>query len=424
MISFSVQSFGCRVNQAESFAWVNEFQRCGFRFHRDHTQSDVILVNTCTVTQRADSDVRMFIRKIQRMNPKARLVLTGCFTERAREELASTPQIWQIIPNQEKENLCQKLFPDSVPDDESSVVPYRSRAMVKIQDGCDYGCRFCVVPRVRGRSKSFSQEGIVKEVQDYVARGFQEIVLTGVHLCLYGRDLKPRRTLLDLLDALENIPGLKQIRVSSLDPRLLTEDLLTRLASSSLVCPHFHLSLQSGSDRVLSSMGREIKTDAYQRILNVLHGKLPMASLGADIMVGFPGERDEDFKCTLEFLASSSLTYLHVFSYSPRPGTPAADLPQLEDRVKFERASLLRKLSQDKNLCFRRLFLGKECEGIVIRKERHGAHILTSNYIDVDVPFSSSDERQAVTVRITEVSQDKTSGEIIKCGVVPCRPSA
>jgi len=424
MISFSVQSFGCRVNQAESFAWVSEFQRRGFRFHRDYTQSDVILVNTCTVTHRADSDVRVFIRKIQRTNPKARLVLTGCFTERAREELVSIPQIWQIIPNQEKDDLCQRLFPDSVPDSESSVTPYRSRALVKIQDGCDFGCRFCVVPSVRGRSKSFPKEAIVKEVQDHVARGFQEVVLTGVHLCLYGRDLKPRLTLLELLDELENVPGLKQIRVSSLDPRLLTEDLLNHLTSSSRVCPHFHLSLQSGSDRVLRSMGREIQTDAYQRILGVLHGKSPMAALGADILVGFPGERDEDFECTHEFLASSSLTYLHVFVYSPRPGTPAANWPQVADGVKFERASLLRKLSQDKNMHFRQLLLGKECEGIVIKKERHGARILTSNYIDVDVPFSPSDEREAVTVRISEVSLDKTSGEVIKHGVVPCRPSA
>jgi threonylcarbamoyladenosine tRNA methylthiotransferase MtaB len=170
-------------------------------------------------------------------------------------------------------------------------------------------------------------------------------------------------------------------------------------------------------------MGREIHTDIYQKILSILHGKLPMAALGADILVGFPGESEEDFKCTLEFLASSSLTYLHVFSYSPRPGTPAADWPQLEDRVKFERASVLRELSQDKNMHFRQLQIGKECQGIVIKKKRHGAHILTSNYIDVDVPLSPFDEREAVTVRITEVSQDKTSGEIITHGVVPCRPS-
>jgi threonylcarbamoyladenosine tRNA methylthiotransferase MtaB len=159
-------------------------------------------------------------------------------------------------------------------------------------------------------------------------------------------------------------------------------------------------------------MGREIGTEAYMRILDTMHDKLPMAALGADILVGFPGESDEDFERTHDFLASSPLTYLHIFAYSPRPGTPAADWTQVKDRIKFDRASLLRRLSQQNNTRFRRLFLGKECQGIVIKKECSGAHILTSNYIDVDVPSSPAEEREVVTVRITEVSQDKTSGRI------------
>lgn len=413
MISFSVQSFGCRVNQAESFSWVNDFQRRGFHFQADHSRSDVILVNTCTVTKRADSDVRMFIRKIRRTNPKARLVLTGCYAERAGKELESSSQVWKVVPNQEKENLCRSLFPDAIPGFDGSVTPYRSRALVKIQDGCDYDCRFCVVPSVRGPSKSYSREEIVNQVQDHVAHGFREIVLTGVHLCLYGRDLKPRQTLLGLLEALETIRGLKQIRVSSLDPRLVTDELLDHLTSSSLVCPHFHLSLQSGSDRLLRSMGRGTGIETYERIMDRLHANLPMAALGADILVGFPGESDEDFELTQDFLASSPLTYLHVFAYSPRPGTPAAGWAQVKDRAKFERASLLRRLSKDKNMRFRRLFLGKECEGVVIKRESPAALILTSNYIDVDVPFSPAEEREVVTVRITQVSKDKTSGRIV-----------
>lgn len=424
MTSFSVQSFGCRVNQAESFAWVNEFQKRGFLFRNDHSQSDIILVNTCTVTQRADSDVKTFIRKIQRTNPKARLVLTGCYTERMGNELESIRKVWKIVSNQEKEDLCQKLFPDSVPGFAGSVTPYRSRALVKIQDGCDYGCSFCVVPSVRGPSKSISRDGIVKQVHDYMAQGFREVVLTGVHLCLYGQDLKPQQTLLELIEELENVQGLKQIRLSSLDPRLLADDLLDHITSSSLVCPHFHLSLQSGSDSLLRSMGREIGTEDYNRILGMLRDESPMAALGADILVGFPGESDEDFERTHEFLASSPLNYLHVFVYSPRPGTPAAGWAQLKDRAKFERASLLRKLSQQKNMSFRQLFLGKECEGIVIKKECHGAHILTSNYIDVDAPLCLAKEREVVTVRITGVSQSKTSGEVKKQGEVLCRPTA
>jgi len=424
MTSFSVQSFGCRVNQAETFVWVSEFQKRGLRFCRDHAHSDIILVNTCTVTQRADSDVKTFIRKIHRTNPTARLVLTGCFTERAGEELASSPQIWKIIPNADKEELCQKLFPGFEPDFARPVNSFRSRALVKIQDGCDFRCRFCVVPSVRGRSRSSPQEEIIRQVQSYTAQGFREIVLTGVHLCLYGRDLKPRTTLLGLLERLENVSGLEQIRLSSLDPRLLTDDLVGHLTSSSRICPHFHLSLQSGSDPVLHAMGREIRTGAYRQIIEFLRERLPVSAIGADILVGFPGESDEDFARTQEFLSSSSLTYLHVFSYSPRPGTPAADWPQVEDRIKYARASLMRKLSRGKNLWFRQMLLGQKCEGIVIKKDDAGARILTSNYIDVDVPLCPFDEREAVHVRITEVDQDKTCGDVVEDGAPACRFAA
>jgi threonylcarbamoyladenosine tRNA methylthiotransferase MtaB len=266
---------------------------------------------------------------------------------------------------------------------------------------------------VRGQSKSHSREEIVNRVEDYVAQGFREIVLTGVNLCLYGRDLEPAPTLLELLEELEAIQGLKQIRLSSLDPRLVTDDLLRHLISSPRICPHFHLSLQSGSDRLLRSMGREIETESFKRILDTLHEGLPMAALGADILVGFPGESDADFERTHSFLTSSPLTYLHVFAYSSRPGTPAAKMVQVKDSVRSERASLLRNLSRDKNMRFRRLFLGTECQGIVIKKGSSGTHILTSNYIDVDVPFSPAEEREVVMVRISEVSPNRTSGQIV-----------
>ena len=332
MTSFSIQSFGCRVNQAEAFVWADELQKKGYRYEKNHTKSDVILVNTCTVTSKADSDVRGFLRRINRINPSARLVLTGCYVERSSEEFVSNPQIWRIIPNSEKGNLSQILTPVAQPEEGISLQPFRSRALVKIQDGCDLRCTFCVVPSVRGHSISLGSNTIITQVREYLHQGFEEIVLTGVHLCLYGKDVDQSLSLVDLLQDLETIEGLGRIRLSSLDPRFLSEDMLEFFTTSQKICPHFHLSLQSGCDRILCRMGRKISVTDYQRVLNFFRHRVPHAALGADILVGFPEESASDFEKTQKFLEDSPLTYFHVFTYSPRPGTQASTLPHVRHR--------------------------------------------------------------------------------------------
>ncbi len=414
MISFSIQSFGCRVNQAEAFSWAYELQKHGLGYTEDFFRSDIVLVNTCTLTSRADRDVRHFINRVRRLNPDGRLIVTGCFAERYREELEGNPNIWQVFLNEEKDHLSERIVSSLGAQNWNGNRPYRSRALVKIQDGCDFRCSFCVIPNVRGKSSSLPQEKVLSRVREFSQQGFMEIVLTGIHICSYGLDQNPESTLLDLLQDMERVDGIGRLRLSSLDPRFLDLALLDYLTSSKKICPHFHLSLQHGSDEILHRMGRKIRIRDYQRILGFLRQKRPFAALGADIIVGFPGESDEDFEKMLRFLQQSSLTYFHVFSYSPRPGTEAAQWEQLDEKVKKERASKLRDLSRKKNLIFRLSLMGRACEGVVIKRENGGAQILTSNYTKVHLPSCSSDEKDEVRIRITEVSENLTKGKILR----------
>jgi threonylcarbamoyladenosine tRNA methylthiotransferase MtaB len=284
---------------------------------------------------------------------------------------------------------------------------------LKIQDGCSFQCTFCIIPKVRGKSISLPQEEILSQGRKFIDQGFKEIVLTGIHLCSYGHDLNPKSSFLELLQAIEGLKGLRKIRLSSLDPRFLSAPLLDHLVSSRKICPHFHLSLQHGSDDILRRMGRRIKVADFRRILTYLRENLALASLGADIIVGFPGEQEGDFRQTYEFLRRSPLTYFHVFPYSPRPGTPASSWPQVDEKVKKERASLLRGLSQQKRFDFHRLSVGEELDGIVIKRENGKARVLTSNYLDVSVFNCPHEEKKEVRVKIERVSQKEIKGEII-----------
>ena len=413
MTSFSVQTFGCRVNQAEAFWWTDELQKKGLKFEKDVLQSDLVLINSCTLTSRADSDTRRFIRRMSRLNPTAKLIVTGCYAERTPEELERMPQVWRIFSNAEKKAITGEILSLAGPKAAEPALAFRSRALVKVQDGCDFRCTFCIIPSVRGESVSTEKREILARVRELAAQGFKEIVLTGIHLSCYGHDLKPRSSLLELLRDIISLEGFSKVRLSSLDPRLLKASLIDLITANEKICPHFHLSLQSGADGILPRMGRKISVEDYRGMLSLLREKSPCASLGADIIVGFPEESDEDFKQTYHFLKQSPLTYFHVFSYSPRPGTTAASLPQVNSRVKKERATLLRSLSRKKNTDFRRLFLGKECDAIVIRKGKTQDEVLTSNYFRVRVPSCSLDEKEEVKVRITEVDERETKGQVV-----------
>jgi len=413
MTSFSIQNFGCRVNQAEAFEWASELQERGLRLERDFDRSHVVVVNTCTLTGRADRDARKFIRRIARHNPKAKVVVTGCLAERDPAELERIPGVWRVIPNREKAGLTGQILSNVEAAPEAGAQAYRSRALIKVQDGCNMSCSFCIIPRVRGRSASVPKDVILGRIRRLAEDGFSEIVLTGIHLCSYGRDLKPPSSLLDLLQEIEALDGTVKVRLSSLDPRLLPAPLLEHLTASKKICPHFHLSLQHGSEAVLRRMGRQSTVAEYRDAISSLRELSPRAGIGADIIAGFPGETEEDFEQMVEFLTGTPLTYFHVFSYSPRPGTEAADWPQVDDKKKKERSALLRKISRQKNLAFRSLFLGQELEAIVIEKEDGAADVLTSNYIQIRVPACPAEEGQRVRVKPDRVTERETSGTII-----------
>ena len=413
MTSFSIQTFGCRVNQAEAFYWTDTLQKKGLKFERDSLKSDFVVINSCTLTSRADSDTRSFIRKVSRLNPAARLIVTGCYAERAPEELQRMPQVWRIFSNTEKKKITEEILSLASPMDEISTTAFRSRALVKVQDGCNFLCTFCVIPSVRGESVSIGKREIIARIMELNAQGFKEIVLTGIHLNSYGLDLKPRSSLLELLREIIKMEAPSRVRLSSLDPRFLKPSLVEFITTSERICPHFHLSLQSGSDEILSRMGRRSKVEAYNEILSILREKSPSASMGADIIVGFPGETEEEFEHTCAFLRQSPLTYFHVFSYSARPGTAAASWQQVHDRVKKERGAILRKISRTKNTDFRRNFLGKECEAIVVKKGKTQDDVLTSNYFRVCVPSSRYSEKDEVKVFITQVDEKETRGRVV-----------
>jgi threonylcarbamoyladenosine tRNA methylthiotransferase MtaB len=414
MTSFSIQSFGCRVNQAEAFDWANALQSHGLIYRSDSFSTDLVLVNTCTLTSRADRDVRHFMNKMARVNPEARLIMTGCYTERFLEEVQKKPQVWQVFRNEDKAELPARILASMGSRMKADVKPFRSRALVKIQDGCDFRCSFCIIPEVRGQSVSLPKDKILAQLQNYVKQGYWEIVLTGIHLCSYGKDRHNQDSLIGLLQSMETIEGLGQVRLSSLDPRFLDRELRDVITKSPIVCPHFHLSLQHGSDDIIRRMGRKIAVEDYVRILDDLNEKKPGAALGADLIVGFPGETERDFEKMFDFLKESPLTYLHVFSYSPRPGTPASGWKQLDEKAKKERASCLRALSKRKNLDFRKGLVGDVREGVVIKQKDGVAHILTSNFINVQVSSCPVEVRSRVSVQIVDAEEDTTRGKIVE----------
>jgi len=448
MPSFSIQNFGCRVNQAEAFAWAEAFRDRGLRLEDDPGRSDLVLVNACTLTGRADRDVRRFVERVSRRNPGAGLVVTGCLAEGTREELAGMPQVRLVLANREKHRLTEEVMalaggPEAgaaAGEAAPAAVPYRSRGLLKVQDGCDHSCTFCIIPSMRGRSTSVGPAEVLAGVKALVGLGYREVVLAGIHLSSYGEDLDPKGSLLDLLREVEEVPGLGRVRLSSLDPRRTDRALLDHVAGNPKVCQHFHLSLQHDSARVLREMGRAAEAGAHEALLAGIKERSPEAALGADIIVGFPGETEDDFARLEDFLRRSPLTYVHVFSYSPRPGTPAAARPQLPSRVKRERAEALRWLSAEKNRRFQRSFIGRELEGVAIRSragKKMGAAIrpleetgernvgstgvatgrastvLTGNAIAVSVPAGAAAPREMVRVRIERVLPRGVEGSVI-----------
>ncbi|MFY9742384.1 MAG: tRNA (N(6)-L-threonylcarbamoyladenosine(37)-C(2))-methylthiotransferase MtaB [Candidatus Sulfotelmatobacter sp.] len=442
MATFHVENFGCRATQADGAALERQFESRGLA-RATTADADLVILNTCTVTNAADQDARAAIRRVRRKNPNAKIIVTGCYAQRAPQEIAAMPGVSAVIGNSHKHELARLVLQNvSAPEQagefllpisalsekwqgavansifvsdifahtELLAAPVfesgnahsgdRTRPNLKVQDGCNNRCSFCVIPSVRGKSRSLPLERVIAEMNTLVAAGYKELVVSGINLGRWGRDLmwgvRPR----ELKGARSNIPQpfvelvrailaetkLEKLRISSVEPMDWTDDLISLVASSPRMAKHAHVPLQSGSDAVLRRMQRRYRPWHYREKIEKIHAAMPTAAIGADVMVGFPGETDAEFECTRQLIEELPFTYLHVFTYSPRPGTAAAAMPkQVPVHVARERNKILRDLADAKKLAFMSSFVGKQLDAITLSSVYNtpdGEHTeaLTDNY--------------------------------------------
>ncbi|OAG27306.1 tRNA (N(6)-L-threonylcarbamoyladenosine(37)-C(2))-methylthiotransferase MtaB [Thermodesulfatator autotrophicus] len=415
----AIATLGCKVNQVESASLAEGFEQKGYELVDFKNKADIYVVNTCAVTAKASYESRKLLRQAQKNKPLL-VVATGCYAQVGAEEIFEQVEGPLLIAGQKEKAKLPEIVEDlKLPLKEKKVLvsevkelktcePYplsrfrgHKRAFLRVQDGCSLFCTYCIVPYARGPSRSLSLEEIKAQVIRFLEAGYREIVLTGVHLGLWGHDLTPPRTLLDLLKLLEEL-DVPRWRLSSLEPQELTEEILAFLKEAKGFCPHFHLSLQSGSDKVLRKMGRRYRAKDFESLLLKIKETFPQAAIGADVIVGFPAETEEDFETTFALIERLPLTYLHVFPYSPRPGTPAARWPQVPPHRIAERARKLQQLSLAKQKAFYRAHVGQTLEVLVLRYlEEQGLYEgLSRNYLKVIFEAKNDDLGRMVLVRV------------------------
>lgn len=414
-----VHSFGCRASQADGAAIEASLEQRGFVAVKDGSDADLVVLNTCTVTHAADLDARRAIRGLHREHPDADILVTGCYAQRAPDELANLEGVRWVVGNSHKTQIAeivsgrredyhgQVLVSDISAQTEFLANPVRdayedrTRPNLKVQDGCSNRCSFCIIPSVRGRSRSASLESVLQQVRDLSER-YCEIVLSGINLGRWGRDLADNLRFVDLLHAILRQTSVRRVRISSVEPMDWSDALLALVANEPRIAKHVHLPLQSGSDAVLKRMFRKYRTRHYARRLEIARRLMPEAAIGADVMTGFPGETEAEFDESLRFIEQQPFTYLHVFTYSERPGTLAAERGQpVPMEVRRERTRILRAVSARKNVEFRRGMIGKTLSAVTLDD---GAIALTSNFLKVQMA-QPREPNQIVSLEIGAVSE-------------------
>jgi len=412
----AITTLGCKINQFESAAMTQALEQDGYSMVPFSETADIYVINSCTVTAKTDAESRRLIRRATRLNPDARVVVTGCYAQMAGEELLKLPGVNLILGNSEKRDIVGFLRglgdePKAVVTDISQersggTTPLESfaehtRAFLQVQNGCDARCAYCIVPFARGASRSVAPEEALDGMASFAAKGFKEIVLTGIHLGGYGLDLTPPTDLLGLLMQAEERALVTRLRIGSVEPTEVSQELVRFMAASPMVCPHLHLPLQSGSDGVLSRMNRGYGTALFRGVVDSLVRAMPDVCIGTDVIAGFPGETDEEFDETYRFIESLPLAYLHVFPFSQRPGTPAATMAaQLHPRTIKERAEALRMLSEKKKGDYAAGFVGRELQ-VLVQKDEGGRKGLSRNYLPVLIEGGEGLLNHEVTVLIT-----------------------
>jgi len=443
-VKYSVITFGCRVNQADSLGFEEELRAAGAESVASQA-ADVVIVNTCSVTATADQGARQTIRRIARDNPRARIVVTGCYATRRPDEVAALPNVMQVVSNDDKPRLLSVLNRQTAESAEhaekkvfsalfaSSGVAVRSgdgpcgatiepgvagrtAFTLRVQTGCAEPCSYCIIPSTRGRPRSVPVQDLLREVERVAASGFKEIALTGVHLGSYGRDLAPAMSLIQLLRALDGVGRSATLsasrsevlfRISSLEPMDCSKEIVDLVASSPSFAPHFHLPLQHASHRVLSAMRRPYTIEYYSALVDDIRARLPHASIGSDIIVGFPGETDDDFEQLASYLEASPLTHLHVFPYSDRPGTAASTMSgKVSGAVIRERGRRVREIGGQLTARFRDSQVGTTHRALTLED---GSLVVTGNYQKLRIP-PGLPRNQWVVVRVT--SHD--DGELLR----------
>ncbi len=390
---FSLINQGCRLNAAESQKIIEELQKKGWVFTSPESAS-VIIINSCAVTHRAESDFRKLVRKIRRENPAGKIIAIGCLVD-FNEDEASMADLY--LKNREKMSLPDLL---EAAGNETELSRWKARGFLKVQEGCDLGCTYCIIPELRGKSRSVSLSDIENRMEELLEAGYEEVVITGIHLESYGRDLGDREGFLGLLRFLEKYFPDVRFRISSLDPRYLTDKLLDYILSAPHIMPGFHLSFQHYSNKILKLMGRGTNK-GFMKILERIKSAIPHAGIGTDFIVGFPGEDEDDFRELLDFAEQAPLTYFHVFSFSPRPGTGAAELkPRVPERIAGERSRILRKMAEKKKRTFLLSLKGKILEGTVIKN----GEALLENYVSIKFSEGSTFPGKRVKFLVTAVN--------------------
>ena len=426
-------TLGCKVNQYETEAMLELFEKEGYEKAETEDYADVYVINTCTVTHMSDRKSRQYIRRMKKKNPDAIIAVVGCYSQVSPEEILSIDEVNLVMGTNDRKKIVEEVKKIdasrkvSTVDDIMKVKAFeeieinktngKTRAFLKIQDGCDRYCSYCIIPYARGgKVRSRDMESIVNEAKTLAENGYEEVVLTGIHVASYGKDLKDEDTkLLDVIKQINNIEGIKRIRTSSVEPILFTDEFVSEVSKMEKVMPHYHLSLQSGCDETLKRMNRRYTTAQYKEIVDKLRKEIPNVAITTDVIVGFPGETEEEFEKTYNFLKDIELSQMHIFKYSPRKGTKAADMEnQVSPQIKHERSEKLLQLNKENFMKFASKSVGKEFEVLFEQEVGDDKYEgLTPNYLKTFVTCDEDICGKIMKVKITEVKDEYVEGILV-----------